>query len=293
MRRIVFCLFFSALLNPAHAQKLYPINTLRDSARFQLVVQQGQLALQWVDAAPVWQKRQGFPEIRAVRLEDADLVLEYLPVQTGGQSSYVVALRIASNDGPLLAPQQYEISESNFSEGNQSLRRQVWQDAAETLFEPGKTYTLHLRRDLMKPVDCKAERPTFTLKQKLPYYGTGVAALVGGGAGLYLLKRSNEEYDLYREYWAEARSQTEAQPFLDRAKRFRTGGQVLCYGSLAILGADAVFYWLRLRRVQKRQGLYDEFCAPKTSYWEVRPLVAPTVQSVNRQTLGFSLKARF
>lgn len=283
-------LFIALLLLSASglAQKTFPLKTLNDSARFQLAVREGQLALQWIGTPPNWQKERGFPEIRDVRLEESDLVVEYVQGATNAQYSYTFSLKVSADDGPIVAPSGYEISEAPAGDSKDKLlRRHTWQNAAEALFIPGRSYTLHLRRDLMGAVNCTDERPRFMLNRQLPYYGAALAGLASSGIGLYLFKRADDEYDQYKQFWADARSAKEAEDFLTKADRFNKNGQILLYSGLAVTGVDALLYCLKLRKIRGNQATYDKFCGQKTSFWELRPTASPS-------TSGFAmLGARF
>lgn len=259
----------------ANAQKLYQLRTVNDSARFQLTVQGGRLAIRWMGNPPDWPKVQNFPEIRAVRLEESDLVVVYKPGNTTNQSSYTFGFRVTADDGPIVIPNGYEIIESPSGDGKENLRQYVWQDAAETLFAPGRTYTLHLRRILMGAVNCTGVRPQFTLKQQLPYYGVALAGVAAAGIGLFLFKRSNQEYDQYGAYWEQGLTRTDAQRFFDDAKTFKKNGQMLLYSGLAVTGADALLYYFKWRKIKKNQKMYDDYCTPKTSFLAVRPVSNP------------------
>ena len=88
-----------------------------------------------------------------------------------------------------------------------------------------------------------------------------------------------------------ARSGDEANEFLDDAKDFKKTGQALLYGGLAVAGIDAALYYLKLRKIRRKQKLYDDFCVPKTSFLTLRPLANPLVSG--RATLGARLEWRF
>lgn len=274
MKKIAFTLLAAALLlhTNAGAQKLYPLRTIQDSVRFQLTVQGGRLTIRWLGDAPSWKKVQDFPEIRDVRLEESDLVVEYKPGKAANQSSYSLGLlHVTADDGPVVVPNSYEITEFPSGDDKENLRRYVWQDAAEALFVPGRTYTLHLRRILMGAVNCTTVRPEFTLKQQIPYYGVALAGIASSGVGLYLFKRSKQEYNQYTATWENAQTAQEAQPFRDKAVQLNKNGQYLLYSGLAITGADALLYYLKWRKIKHRQKMFDTFCAPKTTFLELRP----------------------
>lgn len=250
-------------------QGLYPLKTLHDSIQFGIVPIPGGLSL-LIDE-PAWQKAAGFPEIRGVSIIESDLVVEYLEGKSK-QSSYEFKMRVSSNDGPIVAPNGYEISETPVStENGQSVRRYIWQDATEALFVPGRMYTLHIQRSLMGAVNCQDPRPAFKLSKQLPYYGGALVGLTSSGIGLYLLKRSDDEYEQYRQFWSDARSETEADVFYKNAKKYRKNGQILLYSGLALTGIDAVLYYVKWNKIKRKQQLYDKFCGSNTSYFEFKP----------------------
>lgn len=290
MRLFFLFLLFCLPCCVVKAQKLYPLNSITDSARFQLVVQQQALVLQWADGTPVWKQSGNFPKIRSVHLEEGDLIIEYLQGKATDQSSYSFAMRVTAADGPIVLPNGYEIVETTASDGQTTFRRYIWQDAAETLFAPGRTYTLFLTRRLMGNVNCEKTRPSFTTTQQLPYYGGMIAGAVSGGVGIYLLQLSNNEYKRYREVWENEGTDAQARPFLQRAEKADRHGQLLLYSGLAIMATDAVLYYLKHRKIRQKQRLYDEFCTNKTSL-QWHPGIQ--IRSNGRVTVGTTLSYRF
>jgi hypothetical protein len=128
------------------------------------------------------------------------------------------------------------------------------------------------------------------MARRLPYYGSAVVGTVAAGLGVYLFRRSTDEYTRYEEIWANERTEAEAQPFLDRARRADRNGQVLLYSGLAVLGTDALLYYLKWRKIRQKQRLYDDFCGAKTSlHWQ------PGLQlhSNGRLGVGATLSYRF
>ena len=287
----LLCPILLCCAEAAFTQKLYPLQVLEDSARFQLVAREGRLVLQWVDGQPNWQKVRDFPDIQGVQLEESDLMVEYASVATPGRLSFSLTFGVSTTDAQSIAPTDYGLSEAPSASGKSTLNRQTWQDAAETLFEPGRIYTLHLRRSLMGAVNCTDGRPQFALRQQLPYYGVALAGLATTGIGLYLFKRSNQSYDSYKQYWVDARSETEASRFLTDAKNFDKNGQILLYSGLAVTGMDALLYYLKLRKIRRKQKLYDTFCGQKTSLLMLRPLANPLASGGT--ALGARLEWRF
>jgi hypothetical protein len=284
---VFFCIFYTGAVS---GQQLYPLKQMTDSVRFQLVVRQGILELQWMGEAPVWKRVSNFPEIRSVRLEEGDLMVDYAPGKATAQSAYSLAIRVTAADGPIISPNGYETRETAVSQGADPLRRYIWLDAAEALFAPGRTYTLYVTRRLMGSVSCEGDRPVFSMARRLPYYGSAVVGTVAAGLGVYLFRRSTDEYTRYEEIWANERTEAEAQPFLDRARRADRNGQVLLYSGLAVLGTDALLYYLKWRKIRQKQRLYDDFCGAKTSlHWQ------PGLQlhSNGRLGVGATLSYRF
>jgi hypothetical protein len=286
--------FWSVLLLLAcatvQAQKLYPLRILQDSAVFKLAFQEGRLMLAWAGQAPVWQTKSDFPVLRQIGLEESDLVIQYAPGKAPAQLSYTINAYIRKQNGErILSVTTNEGAVRNADE-KAPLRQWVWQDAVESLLEPGETYTLFVTRSLMGAVNCTGDRPVFTLKKQIPYYGVAVAGLTSTAIGLYQLNRSNSEYDAYRQYWSDERSQEEAQPLFDKAENLRSNGRILLYSGLGVTAVDAVLFFLKNRKIKARQRLYDSFCGNNSLGLQIRPQVVPLSSGSTSVGLGMRLR---
>jgi hypothetical protein len=142
-------------------------------------------------------------------------------------------------------------------------------------------------RKLPFGIDCSAP-PTFTAKQRLPYYlaaGAGAACI---GLGQYYRIQSQ---DVYENDYKNAATLQEATPYYEDANGKHHTYLILTYGGSALLVADAVLYFIRDRNYRKKTELYKEYCGG-TSFLlepiiETPSLRNPDGQAGIRFTLNF------
>ncbi|HNG91106.1 MAG TPA: hypothetical protein PK858_12905, partial [Saprospiraceae bacterium] len=162
-RYSLFAALSLSLLLPlrADAQGLHPLKTVTDSLRIRVVALQNRLALEWLDRDPAGKGRKGgFMTITDLRLDDADLALDYAPdkVRKGFLLSVGLSLRADGTD-EVLEPPAGEVLEGDVPGG----RRITLLDGTERSLELGRTYTLYVRKSLLGPVACDKPRPSFSV----------------------------------------------------------------------------------------------------------------------------------
>jgi hypothetical protein len=142
-------------------------------------------------------------------------------------------------------------------------------------------------RKLPFGIDCNTP-PTFTAKQRSPYFiaaGAGVACI---GLGQYFRVKSE---DVYENQYKLALTAAEAAPLYEDANGKHHIYQILTYGGSAILIADAVLYYLRDRNYRKQTAVYKEYCGGTSMrlepVFEIPSLQNPDGQAGLKWTLNF------
>lgn len=260
---IVTC-FTLLLAFTAAAQRLYPLRTATDSLRIRVVAAQNRLALDWLDREPGGKgRKRDFMTITDLRLDDADLVMDYAPdkVRKGFLLSVGLSLRADGSD-ETFTPSADETADTDQPSG----RRITLLDGTERTLELGRTYTLHVRKALLGPVDCDKPRPVFSAGKQMPYYGV---AVVGGVslslAGLHAAQFRDARAN-YQRLWAAGEpggEGSEAVRYFDEAESKKKSARYFAFAGAAILAADLYFFGKKWQKVREKQRVYDQFCAKK------------------------------
>ena len=212
-----------------------------------------------------------------IHLEGGDL---YIPLELDRLSSgqfYQIELQLQSRDRTitpkaqdLIGLQNGEIRDAPFS------RTLIWLNMHQYLSSTQSSVTLIFKASLVEQfVDCSV-MPSFSGRQKLPYYlaaGAGAAMI---GAGILL---SNDAEDIYNNDYLTRSSQEAAAPFLDEANKKNKTGRTLSYAGAAILLGDAVLYLIRQSKYKKKKNLYDEYCKDNIGLSVVPDLGTPGLAS--------------
>ncbi len=112
-------------------------------------------------------------------------------------------------------------------------------------------------RKLPFNIDCNTP-PSFTTKQRMPYYLAAAGSVACIGMGQYFRIRSE---DVYENQYKQALTGEEAAPLYKDANGKHHTYLVLTYGGSALLAADIVLYLLRNRNYKKKLALYQEYCS--------------------------------
>lgn len=279
-------LLWATLSALSFGQKLFPLQRVTDS--MQIVVLPGPgglLTLQITPGSFVYDRGRDYPLIQQLRLQESDLLIEYQPPTESAGRSYSLEVYIRSEQGDLFLPSYYALK--TVESGN--VRQLVWRDIAEALLDPTQTYFLCIRRAQMGAVNCEGPRPEFTLKKRLPYFGAATAGVALVGVGQIFQQQKRNAYGTYRQFWADERSRSEAQPYLDDARRYKKTAEICTYSGLALLLVDACLYSWRQRAVKHKQRTYDRFCKPGGLSWRFEP----TAPGPAGPQLGICLTASF
>lgn len=261
MTKPIFSLFAClALVQIAFAQQ-YPLRVRTDSLRFKVVTQGNRLAVDWLDRPASGSKKGELATLNGLRLDDADLVLDYQPERLRKDFLLVLGLQLRPDDGgDIYQPAKEETMEQELPTGKQI----TLLDGTERILEYGKTYTLIVRKTLMGPVPCDKARPAFTTARQLPYYGVAVAGGTLVGMGLVFQARRNDLYRQYEKDWknGEVLSDDIRQRFED-AKSFDKKAKICAWSGIGVLALDGWFFSKHWWRIRQKQKIYDEFCPKK------------------------------
>lgn len=248
----------------APAQRLYPLRTATDSLRVRVIAAQNRLSLEWLDREPGGKNRKrDFMTITDLRLDDADLVLDYAPdkVGKGMLLSVGIALRPDGSD-ETFTPSSDETPEADLPNG----KRITLLDGTERSLELGRSYTLYIRKALLGPVDCDKPRPTFSTAQQMPYYGGAVAGGILVGLSALYRSQGRTAYNDYTRLWAAGESGgegSEVARLYREAKDKRKTARIYGIAGAAAFAADAYFFGKKWRQVREKQRIYDQFCGKK------------------------------
>lgn len=248
---------------------MFALQTLDDTATFRVLPQMQRLNLQWSTAPVSWKKKNNFPSIESVALEDGDLFVRYKAPKRKPSIQYTFDATIVSSNGGHLRPRPQSVHDKEEASSKNS-RMWVWEDVTPELLEVGAVYQLTVRRSLMGAVNCDDVRPAFTLNKQLVHYAAGVVGLGLVGLGQAYNTQKKNEYNTYQNLWREGSSGVLAQPYYANAQDKDELARICTYTGLAILGIDAVWYGLRWMKIKNRQKIYDEFCnglSLKASPW--------------------------
>jgi hypothetical protein len=270
--RLFFHLSFLALTFSAFGQKRYPLRVVEDSLSFKLELRGRQRVLLPQGETNLFKPKKDFPGISAVRLESADLVLDYQPAKGQDALSYTIALSLQMPDGQFVAPRLGEMLDAADGKNH----RLVWLDVTEQMDDFEAVYTLRVRRSLMGAVNCEAGRPAFTLRQKLPYYAAGGTGLALLGVGQIFRAQRDNQYERYTRLWAEGSpAPAEDDNPLARAKSKDRAARICTWAGIGIVATDALLFSRRNLKIKRKQRVYDQFCAPKNSLL-LQPTLSPT-----------------
>jgi hypothetical protein len=197
-----------------------------------------------------------------LQLKNGDLIMKYtLPQLSEEGRYYEVIPRIQLNGTPL----QLRLYESfrgdwnkNITSGNKNI---VWVNLLQEYIQlEGKleiALTIHQWGERKLPYNCNLGMPTFTLKQKMPYFLAAGAGVLSIGAG-QLFKRNAQ--DIYTNDYLESGTLAEASPFYKNANKKHHSYLILTYIGVGILAADISLFTIRYRKYKKKKALYDKYC---------------------------------
>ena len=138
------------------------------------------------------------------------------------------------------------------------------------------------------PYDCSLGAPSFTSKQRMPYYlaaGLGAASI---GVGQIFKQQSD---NIYNDEYLTANSVSEAEDPFNRANNANQTYVILTYAGAAILVTDAVLYLIRQGKYQKNLKLYNQWC--RDGSISLRPAVDFSSPASPSGTIGLNLKLTF
>jgi len=254
---LLFLLFGHTMV--CKGQTLFALQALDDTVTFRVSAQMQRLNLQWITAPVTWKKKNNFPNIESVALEDGDLFVRYRAPKFKPDIQYTFDATIESGSGRHLRPRPQSVHD-NEEASSKNTRIWVWEDVTPDLLEVGAVYNLTVRRSLMGAVNCDEVRPAFTTYKQLVHYAAGVVGLGLVGIGQAYNTQKKNEYDTYQNLWREGISRELAQPYYENAQDKDELARICTYTGLAILGIDAAWYGLRWMKIKNRQQIYDEFC---------------------------------
>lgn len=259
---LFICLGCSASL---FGQKLFRLNNVEDQVIFKTVVQNHALAIEIQPESPATKKPGGFPKILNISIVESDLVLEYQPEKGSEPSSYKFELSLQLPDGELIVLREED--QLDRAVPGRPTRQITWPDAAEWVPSGPHVYTLVINRFIMGSVNCEAERPTFSLRQKIPYYATGGAGLVMIGLGQVYRNQKNDYYALYQQRWqaGEAAPENKSDDLRQKALNKNRSAKICTWAGIGLLAVDGLLFAKKIFKTNKKKQFYDKHCAPESN----------------------------
>lgn len=260
MKQLLLLLLLFSALQPAFAQKLYPLNELFDSLVFAPAFNNHVLTLEKKPESSIFIVRKDFPKVLDIRIEEADMVLEYHDGNAGDASTYTFALSLKMPDGQLVFPEPAAMEYR--SDAKNKTRNLVWHDAAEWILNPGFSYTLFIQRSLMGAVNCESGRPNFSAQKKIPYYAVAGTGIVLIGLGQVYRQQQNEYYRTYELRWKEGGilPENKADDPREKALQKNRSFQTCTWIGVGLLLADGLLFARKSIAIKRKQGLYDKHC---------------------------------
>ncbi len=239
------------------------------SLRAQFAEQEIHLPIQLITVAKEfeidWQKEtldtKGFSmvQVQNVYLFESDLVVEVEDVQTemiAEDVAYVIRASLRSGSAILqeLLPTRLRQQPQKF----------VFKDALETLLEPDKAYVISLNVEGMG--EFCAEPAPFHLRQRLPYYGAGLAGLVLLGTGEIFRRQYDKDQKVYEEAWRNGEPDPGGTKNIQ--DKFNTYRALTIAGAI-VLGLDVGGFVWRIRARNRHIKLKKKYCPP--DFWQAPP----------------------
>ncbi len=216
----------------------------------------------------------------SLQLRNGDIIVSYrLKNPDDREDFYLTALTATLNGVPLPAAPEFLSGDVGTPLTSGGQRQITWSGLLEKYvnLEGELTITLTAERwgELQLPVDCD-NPPSFTSKQRVPYY---IAAGLGAAAiGIGQIFRAQRD-DKYQEY-ENTRNYDAATPIYNDANSKHHTYLILTYAGAGIIVADAVLYIIRQSRYKKKLRLYQEFCNQSNL------TLAPEVEIPMSQAIG-------
>jgi len=265
MKQLLILLLLFSVLQATFAQKLYPWNALFDSLVFIPAFNNHVLMLEKQPESSIFIPRKDFPKVLDIRIEEADIVLEYNAGNAEDASTYTFALSLKLPDGQVVSPEPTAVEYRN--DAKNKTRNLVWHDAAEWIREPGFSYTLSVQRSLMGAVNCESGRPSFSVQQKIPYYAVAGTGLVLIGLGQVYRQQKNDFYKTYELRWTDGASlpENKADDPREKALKKNRSYQACTWIGVGLLLVDGAVFARKSVKIKQKQRLYDKHCGKQPS----------------------------
>lgn len=263
MRIWFFIWIIINLLPPALRAQERLLLSDTDTIHFAIRNPAGIPKLDWARPAPDG-NGPGLAGIQWLELNDAGLVLSYqLPPlnarETGSGFYYELAIGLIGEDGSLAWKGDAVRVDRSFNH-----LRWAWPDALEKGLDFNRSYRLlistGLRGNLERlELDCSQEGafPAGSLAPNIALGGAGLGML---GAGLAYRVSADKNYEDYRQRWSGGHPPAEAEPYYDQAKKEARISGALTWAGLAVMGIDAAWYSIRMKKHRSNEQLRRKYC---------------------------------
>ena len=201
----------------------------------------------------------------SLALENDDLRMSFLLQQGKPADEYRLKMQVTLNGSSVQVYDEDLLGDylQRFSAAQGGEKSIIWTGILDRYYMFEGSLVITISTELWgKPalpfgVDCD-ELPTFSSKQKFPYYlAAGVGAATIGISAII----SADAQKIYDENYLKQLWEPTAEPFYEDANNKRHTGLILRYAGIAILAGDAALYIYRSIRHRKKMDAYNEFCS--------------------------------
>jgi len=234
-------------------------------------------------------------QFTSVELIDKEIIISYTSLLPEGGEYFKPSISFRMNNEQLeVVPEnlfgavQKEMTFTEELEQHQIIWTNLTKEYIELKGQLEITLSVEIfgTRQLPYDVDCGI-KPTFTNKQKMPFYTAGIVGAGSLVAGQLLERKAQTDYeDLYRTQ----KSETDAEPFYQDANGTHHTAFIMTYAGAAILAVDAIWFFIKQRRYKKQLDTYNEFCNPELS---IRPFLENNSPNNFALQPGLRLKYNF
>ncbi len=227
-------------------------------------------------------------------LHHDDLLIEYTLSSGKSKEIYRVDFQASLNGSPLNIHAEDLLGDFHKdTPASAGQKRIVWTNLLDRYYVFEGTLELTLKVELWgEPtlpfgIEC-GEVPTFSSKQRLPYYL--VAGLGAATIGLSAVIGADAK-KIYEEDYLQQRFEQAAEPFYEEANNKRHTELLLRYAGIGILIGDAALFFYRNIRQRKKVDAYNEFCG--SNRISISPMYQSNATPIEGEQLGLKLSYTF
>jgi len=279
MRKALFIILLF-VYQSSFCQELFPLEIVNDTFKLSLNFRNGNFEIksEIKDVSP-----NQILKVESIKLEDGGLVISYFPNGIKSQFSYHIGLLLIDENGKMMVPKEYQLGGVISAKGTKKkdavLQKIFWNDIVEGILFPENEYTLVVTKSLLGIVDCSKQRPRFKQSYVIQHTVSGAIGLGLLGSSIIFHQQKKSNYNQYESIWVEGATVGAAQKFFDDAESARKTAQWTSLAGVVVLLADGGWFYYRLKRLRKKQEIYDRFCTEnELSFLVPKPIYYPDAE---------------